>query len=223
MWRRLYELPSKVKKVVKKILPIKEKITEVQIMSSNEVKIIPSKSISKINKNAPKVQKTTKKDTFKEDLFSFVSKWEWSFQPKAFCDSYYKTTTWLVRKIWKDCTRWSIWYWTESYWGEIISYEEWVRRRDADILNRNNLITSSCLTNNQRIVTVDFMYQHWNSSSKVKVNANLCNPNAIFWMITWWRDRYNGKIAINWKYIYQPWMVKREQLRINLFYKKDLQ
>ena len=161
-------------------------------------------------------------------LFEFVSEWEWSFQYKAFCDDYYSEEEkkkkwiiykWLIRKSPQDCEIWSIWFWTRSYQWEVITYEEWISRRNKDITARNNLITTSCLTENQRIATVDFMYQHWNNSW-VKTLANKCNTDAIYQRIVWWRDRYNGKIAVNWKYTYQTWMRDREQLRINLFYKK---
>jgi hypothetical protein len=81
------------------------------------------------------------------------------------------------------------------------------------------LITSNCLSEHQIIAVVDFLYQHGKNSSNVRLNANKCSINQIYWMFTWWRDRYNGKIAINGKYIYQPWMRDREQRRINYFYK----
>lgn len=152
----------------------------------------------------------TEQQIFEDKLFDFISKWEWAFQPNAFCDSYYKTKKWLIRKSGKDCTRWSIWYWTKSYWGEVITYEEWVRRRNEDIRHRNSLIKSDCLTENQRIATVDFMYQHWSNSSWIKGYANRCESNKIYNTIVWYRDRYRSQ---------HKWgLVKREQMRINYFY-----
>lgn len=156
---------------------------------------------------------------FHNKLFTFVSEWEWAFQSKAFCDSYYRQNGRLIRETWKYCDRWSIWYGTLSYWGETITQEEWNKRRNDDITRRNWLITSNCLKENQRIATVDFMYQHWNNSSDIKYYANTCNPNAIYNTIVWWRDVYKGKILVNGKNLKSDWLVKREQLRINLFYK----
>ncbi len=156
-------------------------------------------------------------ETFEDKLFEFISTWEWKFQPKAFCDSYYRKNGKLIRETWKYCDRWSIGFWTKSYWGEEITLEEWIKRRNEDIRHRNSLITSDCLTDNQRIATVDFMYQHWNNSSNVKNYANQCNTNAIYNQIVWWRDVYKGKILVNWKNLKSDWLAKREQTRVNLF------
>jgi hypothetical protein len=56
-----------------------------------------------------------------------------------------------------------------------------------------DLITSDCLTANQKIATIDFMYQHGNNSSKVKYNANNCNSKEIYDTIVNWRDLYKSK------------------------------
>jgi len=152
-----------------------------------------------------------KESAYLNKLFTFISKWEWAFQYKAFCDSYHRTKYWLIRQKWKQCRRWSIWYWTKSYRGETITYAEWIKRRNDDVKQRNSLITSTCLTDNQRIATIDFLYQHWVNSRKVKHYANTCQTTKIYNTIVWLRDYYkNGR-----KY----WLVKREQMRINRFYK----
>lgn len=151
-------------------------------------------------------------DTLFEDLKEFVKKWEWSFQEKAFCDSYYKSNWRLIRHPSNLCTRWSIGFWTISYQWEKITYDEAVKRKAEDLKQRMSLIKSDCLTNNQLIVVVDFMYQHWSYSSNIIKNVNKCDTEAIYNTFTHWRDVYKAK-----KY---SWMVKREQLRINLFNQK---
>lgn len=145
-----------------------------------------------------------------EKLFAYIAMSEGSFQAEAFCDSYYKTATKLIRKSPDDCTRWSIGYGTISFRWEVITYEEGIKRKQEDIRARDALITSTCLTENQRIAVIDFMYQHWNYASNVKYNANSCNTNYIFWKFAAWRDQYRAAK----KY----WMERREQLRINKFY-----
>lgn len=157
---------------------------------------------------------------FFDNLTEFVKKWEWLFQYEAFCDDYYSeeektkywiTQKWLIRKPDHLCWRFSIWYWTLSFLWEVITYEEWVKRKVEDLKWRNSLITSNCLSDNQRVVVVDFFYQHWNNSSWMKYKANNCKTSQIFYTIAWWRDHYKSKK--------QWWMVKREQLRLNYFYK----
>lgn len=147
-------------------------------------------------------------------------KWEWEFQANAFCDSYYTeaekkkywiTHKWMIRKSPAHCTYWSIWYGTKSYQWEVITYDEAIRRKKADLRRRDKLITSKCLTDNQRIATVDFMYQHGVNSSKMTYKANNCQKTQLFFTIAWWRDEY--KRQQKW------WMVKREQARLNIFYK----
>lgn len=169
-----------------------------------------------------KIQKEMIKErvemSFENKLFDFITKWEWTFQPVSFCDSYYRKNGRLIRETWKYCDRWSIGFWTLSYWGEKITIEEWEKRRNEDIKNRNSLITSDCLTESQRIATVDFMYQHWNNSSWIKEYANRCEINKIYNIIVWWRDAYKWKFLVNWKSLKSIWLAKREQKRINLFY-----
>lgn len=143
-------------------------------------------------------------------LKDFVKKWEWNFQANAFCDDYYRTDNWLFRKSPDECWYWSIWFWTKSYRWEVITLEEAIERKTRDLEKRNSLITSTCLTDNQRIAIVDFMYQHWVYSG-IKEYANKCEINKAYNLIVWWRDNYKSKN--------QTGMVKREQLRINLFYK----
>lgn len=155
-------------------------------------------------------------------MYNFVKEWEWSFQSKAFCDDYYTESEkikywikskWLIRKPAHLCWRWSIWYWTESFQGEVINYDEWIKRKVQDLKNRSALIKSTCLTDNQKVVVVDFMYQHWNNSSWMVYKANNCQTSQIYYMVAWWRDNYKKQ---------KQWgMVKREQLRLNYFYKKD--
>ena len=157
---------------------------------------------------------------FKERLYTFIKVGEGSFQEKAFCDSYYTKAQkiqygiwpWKIRHPAHLCTYWSIWYGTKSYNGETIAIEEALKRKKEDVDGRLSKITSECLTDNQKIATVDFLYQHWINSSRVLANANACNTNAIFNMFVWWRDEYKDRLE--WG------MVKREQGRINLFYKQ---
>lgn len=197
---------KKVEKAEKITQPIKQKI-----LTSKTIKKIEYKNISKTIKNVPDIQKTTKKSNYNEKLFEFVKNWEWNFQSKAFCDSYYKTKKWLIRKSWKDCTKWSIWFWTNSYWWETITYDEAIKRKNEAILARNNLITSKCLTDNQKIVTVDFMYQYSSKyANQIRYYANTCKINNIYQYIVSCRDYYKTK---------NQWgLVKREQKRINLFW-----
>lgn len=77
-------------------------------------------------------------------------------------------------------------------------------------MNRKKLITSTCLTDSQLIVTLDYMYQHWNNSKNIRYLANNCKKTDIYYTIANWRDYYKNK---GWY-----WMVKREQLRLNYYY-----
>ena len=165
---------------------------------------------------------------FNEKLYDFVKQWEGSFQYKSFCDSYYSEAEkikywikkkWLIRKPYdtKLCWRFSIWYGTISFLGEKITLEEWIKRKVEDLEKRKKIITSNCLTDNQKIVVLDFMYQHGSNSSWIVNFANNCKIENIFWKIAWWRDYYNNK----YNTFDSPllWMVKREQSRLNYFYK----
>ncbi len=150
--------------------------------------------------------------TYEDKLFAFVMKWEGAFQSKAFCDSYYKTKYWMQRRSANDCLYWSIGFGTKYYRGERITYNEAIKRKKADLMYRDSFITSTCLTTSQRIRVVDFLYQHGLYSSWVKWKANNCKTSSLFWTFAGWRDFYRGRRAY--------WMVRREQSRINLFYKK---
>lgn len=175
------------------------------------------------------VSENTNNDTYYDKLYSFIKLWEGEFQSVAFCDSYYsnrqKIKYWInspgkIRHPDHLCTRYSIWFWTKSFLWETITYEEWIKRKQEDVQHRDSMITSTCLTENQRIAVVDFFYQHWVNSSNVKYYANTCRVSSIYNAMVWWRDYYSGKIPNkNWEYVREFWMVKREQLRINLFYK----
>lgn len=149
-------------------------------------------------------------ENFYEKLYSYVREWEWSFQAQAFCDSYYNTETGLIRKSAKDCTYWSIWFGTKSFQWEVITYEEAVRRKIDDLKRREQYIKSDCLTESQKIVVLDFFYQHGVNSSNMQWKVNNCRINDIYYTIVNWRDYYKSK--------QQWWMVKREQKRINYFY-----
>jgi GH24 family phage-related lysozyme (muramidase) len=153
-------------------------------------------------------------------LKAFVKKWEWGFRSEAFCDDYYteseKEKYWIkargkIRKPPHLCWYWSIGFWTPSKQWEKITLEEWLKRKDEDLKSRDSLITSRCLTDNQRIAVVDFMYQHW-KYSWIKELANSCKIRQTYNLIVWWRDYYRKTD--------ERGMVRREQLRINLFYKK---
>lgn len=134
--------------------------------------------------------KPIKSESFEEKLYNFVMKGEWRFQANAFCDSYYNTESWMIRKSPEDCTYWSIWYGTKSFRWEKITYNEAIKRKKEDLARRSKLITSNCLTDNQKVVVIDFLYQHWVNSSKMKYKANNCLKSSIFFTIAWWRDEY---------------------------------
>ncbi len=160
-----------------------------------------------------------KRENFYDKLYTFVMEGEWEFQPNAFCDSYYSeeekklywiTHAWLIRKSPQHCTYWSIWFWTKSYQGETIAYEEAIKRKVEDLQRRETYIKSDCLNDNQKIVVLDFFYQHGVNSSNMQTKVNSCRINDIYFTIVNWRDYY--KSAQQW------WMVKREQKRINYFY-----
>ena len=153
-------------------------------------------------------------ESFDEQLINFVTKWEGNFQAKAFCDDYYKTTTKLIRKLPADCGKWTIWFWTNSYQGEVISYEEAIKRRDEAILWRKALISSNCISDKARIIAIDFIYQYSSKyANQMKYYANTCQENKIVGYIVEHRDFYRGKE--------QSWLVKREQARINLYYNNN--
>jgi GH24 family phage-related lysozyme (muramidase) len=143
---------------------------------------------------------------FKQALYTFIKIGEGSFQEEAFCDSYYTkdqkeryTIAYQgkVRHPAHLCTYWSIGYGTSSFQGEVVTIEEALQRKKDDVDRRHSKITSDCLTENQRIATVDFLYQHGINSSGVLYKANTCNISGVYNMLVWWRDRYNGKIAVN--------------------------
>lgn len=149
-------------------------------------------------------------NSYKEKLYNFVRQWEWAFQDKSFCDSYYKKQWALIRHPAHLCEKWTIGFWTNSYPWEVITYEEAVRRKKEAIDARDNRITTDCLTDNQRIAMVDFIYQYSSYYANRMVQyGNSCNPQGAYNFIVAHRDHYKAK--------WHSWMVKREQLRINLF------
>ena len=145
-----------------------------------------------------------------QELFDFIREWEWAFQAKAFCDSYHYLQGKLIRKSPSECTYWSIGFGTISQQGEVITLEEATKRKEEDILKRKALITSTCLTDNQIIATVDFFYQMGSNRGTVKEDANNCNISGIYNQMVGWRD-----IHKKW---WKTGLVNREQRRINLYY-----
>ena len=146
-----------------------------------------------------------------ENLYNFVRKWEGAFQAEAFCDSYYKTDTKLIRHPPHLCEKWTIWFWTNSYPWEVITYDEAIKRKQEAISWRNDKITSDCLSENQRIAIVDFTYQYSSKYvNQMRYYANNCQIWNAYQYIVAHRDFYKGKK--------QWWLVKREQMRINIFY-----
>lgn len=78
-------------------------------------------------------------------------------------------------------------------------------------MTRNNSITSTCLTDNQKIAIVDFIYQYSSKyANQMRSYANNCQIDNAYQYIVSHRDFYKKKE--------QYWLVKREQLRINIFY-----
>lgn len=116
----------------------------------------------------------------------------------------------MIRKSPAHCTYWSIWFGTKSFQWEKITYEEAVKRKIDDLKRREQYIKSDCLTESQKIVVLDFFYQHGVNSSNMQWKVNTCRINDIYYTIVNWRDYYKSK--------QQWWMVKREQKRINYFY-----
>ena len=150
---------------------------------------------------------------FNDKLINFVTKWEGAFQAKAFCDDYYKTETKLIRKSPSDCGKWTIGFWTNSFLGEHITYQEAITRRDRAIISRKEGIKSTCLSDNARIIAIDFIYQYSSKyANKMRHFANTCQESLIIGYIVNHRDYYKRKK--------QTGMVKREQARINLYYKQ---
>lgn len=186
----------------------------------------PSQNVSKEKKDIdiPKEIKVAEKswnDTnFDSELIKFTTEWEWAFQPKAFCDSYYSdaekikywiTYPWLIRKSAIHCTKWTIWFWTNSFPWEEITLKEAKERRDNAILARKNTITSDCISDKAKIVAIDFIYQYSSKyANQMRYYANTCQENRIIWYIIEHRDYYRTK---------NQWgLVKREQKRLNYFY-----
>lgn len=145
-------------------------------------------------------------------MFDFVREWEWTFQPNAFCDSYYKKSWKMIRHPASLCTKWTIWFWTNSYAWEVIDYNEAIKRKEKAILDRYKNIENSCFTEIQKIVAVDFIYQYSSKyANQMILFANDCNTHWAYNYIVAHRDFYKNK---GWN-----WMVKREQRRINYFNK----
>ena len=115
-------------------------------------------------------------------LFDFVIGWEWSFQAKAFCDDYYKRNWKLIRKKWKDCGRWSIWYGTISYWGEVITLEEGKARMVRYLENVYNKIPN-CWTERQKIAISDMTYQFWGAYMKLNTYVQRCDYNSVKYVL----------------------------------------
>lgn len=189
-----------------------EVVQEVSKQAHSEtliVKPIPVKVEKKEVVIEPKIEALEKLNM--DDMYIFVRDGEGAFQAEAFCDSYYKTDTWLIRHPPHLCEKWTIWFWTNSYQWEIITYEEAVNRKQRAIDSRNNSITSTCLTPKQRIVAVDFIYQYSSKyANQMRSYANNCEVDKLIQYIVAHRDYYKGK---------KQWgLVKREQRRINYFY-----
>lgn len=146
-----------------------------------------------------------KKKESNTDLFSFIIWWEWSIQLKAFCDSYTKKNWHLYRKKWKACTRWSIWYWTKSYWWEKITKSEW-HKRMVTYLNNVESKIPSCWTSNQKIAIVDYQYQFWSSSKNIHKYVKRCSYKDVKYILY----PYNR---------YTKWIQKRRVRWYNLFIK----
>lgn len=170
----------------------------------------------RIKNNIPvitSIEKQGSVDLDKQAMFDFVREWEGAFQSEAFCDSYYKTNKKLIRHPAHLCKKWTIWFGTNSYSWEIITYNEAIKRKQDAILSRNAKITSTCLTQNQRIAIVDFTYQYSSHYvNQMRKYANNCQIDKAYQYIVSHRDFYK------WK---DQWgLVKREQKRIEIFYNK---
>lgn len=189
MWRKIYRLPKKVVKVEPK-LPKKQ--TKVSESVGNVMEDITQGEVS-----------------FNDKLYDYISQWEWKFQYKSFCDSYYKTNNKLIRHSPENCTRWSIWYWTISHQWEIITYGEWIDRRNRYIDNIIPYVDQNCFTDNEKIAILDFMYQMWSNRSNIKYYVSMCDKEQIKWIMINFRDIARSKN--------QSWLEKRYQARINLF------
>jgi len=169
-------------------------------MRQPHVKVKASKI--KIKKNKIKVHsKVIKKNV---DLFSFIIWWEWSIQLKAFCDSYIKKNWHLYRKSWRSCTRWSIWYWTKSYWWEVITKSE-AHKRMQEYLNNVYVKIPDCWTKNQKIAITDYQYQFWSYSHNINKYIKRCSYKDV-----------KHILYPYWKW-YSKWIKKRRVRWYNLF------
>lgn len=115
-------------------------------------------------------------------LFDFVIWGEWAFQYKAFCDDYYKIDWKLIRKKWKACGRWSIWYGTLSFWWEEITKEEGIRRSTKYLKNQEKDIPS-CWTQREKVAIIDMQYQFWKYYLGLNKYVARCDYNSVKYIL----------------------------------------
>lgn len=117
-----------------------------------------------------------------QKAFDFIVWWEGNVQLKAFCDDYYKVDWKLIRKAWKDCWRWAIWYWTLSYRWEVITEEEAERRMKEYLGNIIEKIPS-CWTENQRLAILDYQYQFGTYSKDINIYSARCSYKDVAYIL----------------------------------------
>ena len=117
----------------------------------------------------------------------------------------------MIRHPANLCEKWTIWFGTNSYNWEVITYKEAVKRKEKAIDSRDDSIKSTCISDKARVIAVDFIYQYSSKyANQMRKYANDCNEKSILDYIIAHRDFYSSK---------EQWgLVKREQKRINYYY-----
>lgn len=115
---------------------------------------------------------------------------------------------WVRLKAYWDYNQWSIWYWTKSYKGEIITQEEADKRLYEAVKARFDRVDFEHLTANQKASLTSFGYNCWFRGNIINYAKKWDHDSVIYLMNTYCK-------TAGWKVL--KWLVKRRWEEVQLY------
>lgn len=78
--------------------------------------------------------------------------------------------------------RWSIWYWTKSYKGEVITKEEAIKRK-LDIIKPIYNSIPNCFNQNQKTALTSYIYNVWKYAMNINSYVKKCKKNDVAYIM----------------------------------------
>lgn len=142
----------------------------------------------KLKKITAEVPKAEPKKDWIEQAMDFIKHYEW-----------------MRLTAYPDAAQWSIWYWTKSYKGEVITEQEaWERFYQAVKVRWDR----TYWTVNQRVALTSFIYNCWPRGNILNFSKKWDHKSVTYLINSYCKTSWGKRL---------PWLVKRRNAEVELY------